>query len=119
MAARTAGRRDIWLDCPTDTEHGRCGARLRITGLDLTAPVYCRQCRVTRDVHRLLLVTAADADAGVWLVAEDACMLLGLPERTLRDWGRRGLVTRERGRYELGSIRAAIVSGATRRQTGA
>lgn len=114
VAARTGGRRHKWVECPTDTDTGRCGAQLKLTGLELTDEVYCRACRATRDVHRLLLVAAADAESGVWLPAEDVALLLGLSTRTLRDWGKRGLVQRRSGLYELRSVRKAIADGATR-----
>lgn len=115
QAARTAGRRHLVVDCPTDTDTGRCGAQLRITGLELTDRVYCRTCRTSRDVHRLLLVAASDAQSAVWVTLEDAHLLLGIPPRTLKRWGKDERITRRGGQYELASIRAAIRDGSARR----
>lgn len=115
QAARTAGRRHVVVECPTDTVDGRCGAKLRITGMDLTDPVYCRSCRTSRDVHRLLLIAAADSESTVWGTVEDASLLFGVTSRTLHRWAASGQVVRERSRYDLGSIRDAIRNGSARR----
>lgn len=119
VAARSTGRRHKWVDCPTDTGAGTCGTELRLTGLDLTAEVYCRSCRVTRTVHNLLLVASADAESGVWLTSEDVAMLLGLTVRTLQRWAKVGSVDRRGSLFELGSVRRAITKGAPRRAAGA
>lgn len=117
-AARTAGRRETWVDCPTDTDTGVCATPLRLTGLDLSRSVYCRGCRREWGVQRLMLVAAADTEAGVWLLSEDVSVLLGVPERTLREWARKGRIERRGGQYELGSVKAAIAANTTRRASG-
>lgn len=119
VAARVTGRRHVQVDCPTDTEHGRCGAGLRLTGLELHQSVYCRACRVTRDVHTLLLVAATDAESGVWLSGDEVAILLGVPESVLRRWASRDEVQRRSGQYELGSVKDAIRRGASRSSRGA
>lgn len=114
-AARTTGRRHTVVDCPADQpERGICGAPLRITSLELTDVVYCRRCSTRWEVHRLLLVTAADAEAGVWLAVEDAAMLYGVHQRTLRKWAKAERIVRLNGLYEAGSIRLAIHDGTAR-----
>lgn len=132
IAARTVGRREVWVECPTDVGQDanpdltgqtevdpdagprRCGKRLRLTGLDATKNVWCRGCRRSWNVQRLLMVAASDVETGVWLPPEDVAILLGVSERTLRLWAKDGEVDRAHGRYELGSVKDAIRRGVAR-----
>lgn len=110
-AARAAPRQAWVVSCPSDdpdTDTGRCSAPLRITGADFGRHVRCRGCSMTWDVTRLLHVVATDRESSIWLPAEDAALLYGISERTLRWWAQTGIVVRERGRYDLASLRHAL-----------
>jgi hypothetical protein len=107
-AARMLPRTTWAVECPTDTEDGRCAYLLRVTGQDVGHVVVCRRCGTHWDVERLLLVVASDAEADVWLPADGVERLAGIPERTLRRWAAQGRVQRAHGRYEFRSVQAAV-----------
>lgn len=113
-AARTIGRHHQVVDCPADSIHGICGARIPITGQTLDDVVHCPRCATHWEVKRLLLVAQSDQAAGVWLAPEDASVLLNVPTRTLRQWAKEGKVQRSHGLYEVGSIKDAIQAGGRR-----
>lgn len=114
-AARTTGARHTEVECPADHDDGICGARIRVSGLELTDVVYCPRCRSRWELHRLLLVAASDTEAGVWLPVDDVALLLGVSRRTLFRWAKAGHVQREHGLFELESVRTAIHDDAARR----
>lgn len=82
--------------CPTLTEEGECGYRLRYTTME--DHVTCRRCKATRDVMTLIVVAMSDGRP-VWMDPENASKWLGVSERTLRRMGDNGKVTRSHGRY--------------------
>lgn len=84
------------VKCPTLTEEGECGYRLYYR--DWTDHVTCRRCNVTRDASTLVVVAMSDGRE-VWLDPEAAAKWLGVTERTLRQWARKGSIRRAHGRY--------------------
>lgn len=95
-------------DIPTDDGWGACGRRLTLVDIDLDAHVRCDDCRTTWTVRRLLMVAATDATAEVWVAEEDAALVWGVAQSTLRKWARQGRVQRRRGHYEVGSVRREV-----------
>jgi len=93
------------VKCPTLTDDGECGYRLHYQ--DMSEPVTCRRCRVTRDATTLAAVALSDGRE-VWLDPEAAANWLGISEPTLRRMARRGQLSRSHGRYlirhEQGSL---------------
>ena len=96
------------VKCPTLTDDGDCGYRLHYH--DITDPVTCRRCGVTRDAMTLAAVAMSDGRE-VWLDPEAAANWLGISEPTLRRMARRGDIERSHGRYLIrhadGSIDSA------------
>ena len=82
--------------CPTLTENGECGTRLRYHEVD--ERVRCHRCGAERDGITLALVAMSDGRE-VWLDPEAAAKWMGVSERTLYRMGSRGEVTRSHGRY--------------------
>lgn len=111
IAARTTGSRHQEVTCPADRDAGICGARIRISGLELHDVVYCPRCQSRWELHRLLLVAASDREAGVWLPVDDVALLIGVSKPTLNRWAKDGRVQREHGLFELQSVRDAIAKG--------
>lgn len=101
-----------WITCPATIENESCGNRLRAEGRDLDGHLLCKNCGTNWLVERLLRVAAADKAAEIWLAPDDAARLFGIPERTLRNWAKRGYIKRAHGQYEHHSIRAALTEGA-------
>lgn len=106
VAARQVPPNQWRVSCPTD----ECGRILRIERAQLDESVVCEGCGRNWTVHRLLAVAAADAEAEIWLSSEDVALLAMVPERTLRDWGKKELVQRRGGLYELGSVRRHLLA---------
>jgi hypothetical protein len=107
--AANVQRRTAWrVTCPTDTDEGECGARIRVTGEDFDGHVTCPKCRSRWPVERLLRVVASSRHAELWLDPEAAAMFFGLSSRVLRLWAQKGIIKRRNGQYESHSIRAAI-----------
>lgn len=86
--------------CPTITDDGECGYRLRYTAMD--EHVTCRRCNASRDVMTLIIVAMSDGRP-VWMDPENASKWLGVSERTLRRMGDTGKITRSHGRYLVSS----------------
>jgi len=102
-------RRPSWrVTCPSDTSDGECGREFLISGDDFGGEVYCRVCGTTWPVERLLHVVASSKLSELWLDPEAAAEYCGVSSRQLRKWGQQGLIKRERGRYEVHSIREAL-----------
>lgn len=114
IAARTTGSRQQEVTCPADQDTGICGARIRISGLELDDVVYCPRCQSRWELHRLLLVAASDRDAGVWLPVDDVALLIGISKRTLNRWASEGRTSRSHGLFELQSVRDAIAKGTSK-----
>ena len=96
------------VTCPTDTDDGECGRELLVSGEDFGGSVFCRVCGTTWPVERLLRVVASSRLSELWLDPEAAAEYCGVSSRLLRKWGQKGLIRRERGRYEVHSIRTAL-----------
>lgn len=94
-----ASDRGTMVRCPTLTDDGDCGYRLRYD--DVHEDVTCRRCGTTRSAMTLAAVAMADG-AEVWLDPEAAASWLGVTEGTLRQWARAGRVRRAHGRYLIG-----------------
>lgn len=90
------------IACPGPAGVG-CGHRLRVNVADDSSQ-RCPRCGTTWDPAWLLHL-AAHTDADVWVDGEAAALASGVHERTLRRWARVGKIRRERGLYELRSIR--------------
>lgn len=102
-------QRAAWrVTCPSDTNDGECGQVLRVSGEDFGGQVTCRACSTTWPVDRLLRVVASSRHAELWLDPEAASEWLGVHQRTLRGWARDGRIRRERGRYEVHSLKEAL-----------
>lgn len=82
--------------CPTLTDTGECGYRLRYA--DVHEDVTCRRCGTTRSAMTLAAVAMADGRE-VWLDPEAAASWLGVSERTLHRMAQRGQIQRSHGRY--------------------
>ena len=87
------------VTCPTDG----CARRIPIEP-NLEAVIQCRYCGVERPVE--FLVRAAGE---VFADAEAVSVATGVPERTLRDWARRGHIRRRNGRYSLTDVQGRVV----------
>ena len=107
-AANERTRPQWRVTCPTDTSDGECGREFLISGEDFGGEVFCRVCGTTWPVERLLRVVASSRLSELWLDPEAAAEYCGVSTRLLRKWGQRGLIKRERGRYEVHSIREAL-----------
>lgn len=107
-AANERNRPQWRVTCPTDTADGECGREFMISGEDFGGEVYCRSCGTSWPVERLLRVVASSQLSELWLDPEAAAEYCGVSSRLLRKWGQQGLIKRERGRYEVHSIREAI-----------
>ena len=97
-ACRDSEGNGMRIDCPGELEEGGiCGRRLTIP-TDADTTIYCKQCHTTWDQRRLAAVAMSVAEVEVMLPVAEVAHLTGIPERTIRQWAREGLVTR-RGRY--------------------
>lgn len=94
-----APARGVSVTCPTEG----CGRRITITDAD--AVVRCRHCGVERPAG--LLGRASDE---VYADMEAVSVATGVPERTLRDWAKRGYVRRRNGRYSLADVQSRVSS---------
>lgn len=102
-------KRPSWrVTCPTDAVDGECGRELLVSGEDFGGEVFCRVCGTSWPVERLLRVVASSRLSELWLDPEAAAEYCGVSSRLLRKWGQQGLIRRERGRYEVHSIREAL-----------
>lgn len=97
------------VKCPTMNDDGECGYRLHYH--DLTEPVTCRRCGVTRDASTLAAVAMSDGRE-VWLDPEAAANWLGMSESTLRRMANRGEIARSHGRYLIRHAAGALDSAA-------
>jgi hypothetical protein len=91
------------IACPGIVEP--CGRRLRVDVAQPEAEVYCRGCATTWTTGRLLLYVSEDA-AESWADLEAIEVVYGVPERTLKRWGQRGLVRRRNGQYHVGDVQS-------------
>jgi hypothetical protein len=89
QAAANRQPRQAWsVTCPADTDDGECAQPLRITGEDFGGTVTCRACRTNWPIDRLLMVVATSTEADLWVDIDAACNYTGVPEATLRRWGK-------------------------------
>lgn len=107
-AANQTSRSTWRINCPTDTDTGRCANNLRISGDELDGTTQCRQCHTTWDVRRLLLVALHDSETAIWLDPEACTRLLGVDDSSLRRWHREKKVRRHSGRYCLTDVMTAV-----------
>lgn len=107
-AANERNRPSWRVTCPADTDDGECGRQLLVSGDDFGGEVFCRVCGTTWPVERLLRVVATSRLSELWLDPDAAAEYCGVSSRLLRKWGQQGLIKRERGRYEVHSIREAL-----------
>lgn len=100
---------NVWrVTCPTDTADGECGRTLAVSGDDFDGSVHCRQCNTDWPVERLLRVVASSRMSELWLDPEAAAKYCGVTSRWLRALSKKGLIRKQRGRYEVHSIRNAM-----------
>ena len=92
------------IACPTITDQGDCGYRLRYSTMEET--VTCRRCGASRDVATLTVVAMSDGRP-VWMDPENASRWLGISEATLRRKATRGELVRSHGRYLISSSAAS------------
>ena len=109
QAASGQSPRTSWnVTCPTDTDRGECGNKLRLNGEDFDGHVTCRQCKTTWPVQRLLLVAASSTTSAIWLDPEAAAMMYNVSTKTLQRWAKDGRITKEHGRYDIRQIQQAL-----------
>lgn len=112
-AARMSPARSIAITCVADVERGNeiktCGCRIPVGADGITGRVTCKRCKTTWDVPHLLHVAISTPGAELWADPEAAAGYFRVDPSTLRKWARAGRIRREHGRYDLGSIHAAIV----------
>ena len=96
-----AAARGYAVPCPTLTDEGECGYRLRFAEVD--EMVTCRRCRVTRDVNQLVAV-GLSSSGDVWVDPHAVSRWHGVDESTLRRWARSGKVQRSHGRYLMSDV---------------
>lgn len=101
----TAADLGTMIPCPTLTEKGECGYRLHYR--EMSEPVTCRRCGVTRDASTLAAVAMSDGRE-VWLDPEAAAKWLGISERDLRRLATKGDITRSHGRYLLRHVSGGL-----------
>jgi hypothetical protein len=115
--ARNAARRQprhAWrVTCPTDTNTGECGNTLRITGQDFGQEITCKKCQTLWPTDRLLHVVATSTEAEIWVDTEAAARHTGVPESTLRRWGKTGKIKRKGSLYEYKSLNKIITTTTT------
>jgi len=103
--------RTSWnVTCPTDTDEGECGNRLRVNGEDFDGHVTCRQCKTTWPLQRLMLVAASSTNSAIMIDAEAAARMYNVNVTTLWRWAKAGKIKRERGRYDVRQIQKALES---------
>jgi hypothetical protein len=95
------------VKCPTLTDQGECGYRLRY--LDADEVVQCRRCGVTRDAMTLITVALADGDAAVWVDPEAASRESGVSQAVLKRWASRGLLHVSHGLYDLRAVHRTMI----------
>lgn len=111
QAAANRQPRQAWsVTCPADTDDGECGRPLRITGEDFGGTVTCRLCRTHWAVDRLLMVVATSTEADLWVDIDAACNYTGVPEATLRRWGKENKIKRKGALYEYKSLATVVRS---------
>lgn len=110
QAAGLAQRPPWRATCPADTSEGECGTGILVSAEDFDNQVTCRKCGTTWPVARLLHVVASSKHAELWLDPAAASEYLNCGQSTLRRWAKDGLIRREHGRYEVHSLREALVS---------
>ena len=97
------------VTCPTDTDEGECGHTLRVTIEDFDQSLNCPACATHWPTERLLRVVASSRHAELWLDPEAAAEWIGVHPATLRKWAADGRIRRDHGRYEVHSLREALV----------
>jgi hypothetical protein len=99
--------RQAWrVTCPSDSNDsdGECGTWLRVTGQDFGGHITCRTCNTSWPTERLLRVVASSSEADLWVDTDVAVRHTGLPESTLRRWGKAGKIKRKGSLYEYKSL---------------
>jgi hypothetical protein len=101
--------RTSWnVACPSDTDEGECGNRLRVNGEDFDGQVSCRQCKTTWPVQRLLLVAASSTNSAIMLDPEAAARMYNVSIKTLHRWAKAGRIHKDHGRYDVRQIQQAL-----------
>lgn len=96
--------------CPADTDEGECSNPLLISREDFDGEITCRKCGTVWPTARLLHVVASSRHAELWLDPAAASEFLNCGQSTLRRWAKTGLIKREKGRYEVHSLREALIT---------
>lgn len=96
--------------CPADTPEGECGHPILVSMEDFDSEVTCRKCQTVWPVPRLLHVVASSRHAELWLDPAAASEYLNCGQSTLRRWAKEGSIRREKGRYEVHSLRKALIT---------
>lgn len=93
------------VSCPTATDDGDCGQTLYVTAGEDT---HCRRCGRTWQHHHLIAVAGADeAYVDAAAIAEH----FQVQENTVRQWGRRGKVSKRGSLYKWGDVAALVRTG--------
>jgi hypothetical protein len=109
QAASGQSPRNSWnVACPSDTDDGECGNRLKVNGEDFDGQVSCRKCQTTWPVQRLLLVAASSTSSAIMLDAEAAARMYNVSTKTLHRWAKAGRITKDHGRYDIRQIQQAL-----------
>lgn len=93
------------IPCPADTQITdhvtTCGKPIKIVDVNLETLVNCPACKTHWRVGRLLYVGAATSNSGIYVDGEAASEYLGVSERTLRQWSKKGKIKRQGSRYDI------------------
>jgi hypothetical protein len=109
QAASGQSPRTSWnVACPSDTDDGECGNRLKVNGEDFDSHVTCRLCKTTWPVQRLLLVASSSTTSAIMIDAEAAARMYNVNVTTLWRWAKAGKIKHERGRYDVRQIQQAL-----------
>lgn len=92
------------VSCPTSTDDGDCGQALFITAGEDT---YCRRCGRTWQHHHLIAVAGADE---AYVDAAAIADHFQVQENTVRQWGKRGKVSKRGNLYKWGDVAAIVRS---------
>jgi hypothetical protein len=100
-SARMAGMIADGTPVPCPGLAAPCGRILRVNPNDWDEKVRCKGCSTEWTTGRLL--QNADTE-NLWLCAEDILHMYGIPERTVRHWGKTEKVRRKGNLYHVGDV---------------
>ena len=100
-ARRIAGMSDQGDPVPCPGLAAPCGRILRVNANDWDERITCRGCGTQWTTGRLLANASVEE---AWLTAQDIWHWYGIPERTVRHWGKTEQVRRRGNLYNVGDV---------------